>query len=41
MMDDRLSALAMISIESACVRNLDYSKIIEEFANEKARKHLF
>ena len=30
-MDDRLTSLALISIESACVRSLDYNDIIDAF----------
>ena len=37
-MDDRLTLLALISIESACVRSLDYNDIIDVFATAKARK---
>ena len=37
-MDDRLTSLALISIESACVRSLDYNDIIDVFATAKARK---
>ena len=36
-MDDRLTSLALISIESACVRSLDYNDIIDVFATAKAR----
>ena len=39
-MDDRLTSLALISIESACVRSLDYN-IIDVFATAKARKTIF
>ena len=37
-MDDRLTSLALKSIESACVRSLDYNDIIDVFATAKARK---
>ena len=40
-MDDRLTSLALISIESACVRSLDYNDIIDVFAPTKARKKIF
>ena len=41
MMDDRLSLLAIISIESDCVRSLDYNHIIDVFVAEKAHNKLF
>jgi len=34
-MDDRLTSLALISTESACVRSLDYSDIVDIFATAK------
>ena len=37
-MDDRLTSLALIFIESACVRSLDYNDIVDVFAIAKARK---
>ena len=37
-MYDRLTSLALISIESACVRSLDYNDIIDVFATAKALK---
>ena len=37
-MYDRLTSLALISIESACVRSLDYNNIIDVFATTKVRK---
>ena len=40
-MDDRLTPLALIFIESACVRSLDYNDIIDDFATAKARKKIF
>ena len=40
-MDDRLTSYALISIESACVRSLDYNDIIDVFATAKARKNFF
>ena len=36
--DDRLTSLALISIESACVCNLDYNDIIDVFATAKTGK---
>ena len=41
MMDDRLSSLAIISIESDCARSLDYNHVIDVFAAEKARNKSF
>ena len=35
-MDDRLSSLAILSVENACVRSLDYNGIIDAFATAKA-----
>ena len=40
-MDDRLTSLALIFIESACVRSLDYNDIIDVFATAKARIKIF
>ena len=40
-MDDRLTLLALISIESACVCSLDYNDIINVFATAKTRKKFF
>ena len=41
MMDERLTSLATISIESSCVRDLDLDRIIDVFAAEKARRKTF
>ena len=38
MQDDRLSGLAVLSIENAEARKLDVSKIIDDFASRKARR---
>ena len=38
-MDDRLTSLALIFNESACVRSLDYNDIVDVFAIAKARKN--
>ena len=40
-MDDRLTSLALISIESACVCSVDYNDIIDVFTTAKARKKFF
>jgi len=40
-MDDGLTSLVLISIDSACVRSLDYNDIIYVFATAKARKNYF
>ena len=40
-LDDRLSSLAILSVENACVRSLDYNGIIDAFATAKARKKNF
>ena len=40
-MNDRLTSLALISIESACVRSLDYNDIIDVFATAKTREKNF
>ena len=37
-MDDRLTSLVLISIESACVRSLDYNNIIDVFAIAKRER---
>ena len=39
--DDRLSGLAVLSIENAEARKLDVSKIIDDFASRKARRRQF
>jgi len=39
--DDRLSGLAVLSIENAKARKLDVSKIIDDFASPKARRRKF
>ena len=41
MQDDRLSGLAVLSIENAEARKLDVSKIIDDFASRKARRTKF
>ncbi|KAH1183266.1 hypothetical protein KIL84_004758 [Mauremys mutica] len=41
MTDDRLSALAVISIENKIARSLDYDALINQFAENKARKKRF
>ena len=41
MTDERLSNLAMISIESATAKTLDMTELIKTFAFLKARKKLF
>jgi hypothetical protein len=38
MTNDRLSALAIISIENKIARSLDYDALINQFAENKARK---
>jgi len=40
MQDDRLSGLAVLSIENAVARKLDVSKI-DDFASRKARRRKF
>ena len=40
-MDDRLTSLALLSIESACVRCVDYKDIIDVFTTAKGRKKIF
>ena len=37
-MDDRLTSLALISIESACVRSVNLNDIIDVFTTARARK---
>ena len=41
MMNDRLSSLANISIESDCAWSLNYEHVIDVFAAERARKNRF
>ena len=41
MTDDRLSALAIISVENKIARSLDYDALIKQFAENKARKKRF
>jgi len=41
MQNDRLSGLAVLSIENAEARKLDVSKIIDDFASRKARRRKF
>ena len=41
MQGDRLSGLAVLSIENAEARKLDVSKIIDDFASRKARRRKF
>ena len=41
MQDDRLSGLAVLSIENAEARKLDVSKNIDDFASRKARRRKF
>ena len=41
MQDDRLSVLAVLSIENAEARKLDVSKIIDDFVSRKARQRKF
>ena len=41
MINDRLSSLAIILIESDCARSLDYNHVIDVFAAEKARNKSF
>ena len=41
MMDDRLSSLAIISIESDCAQSLDYNHVIDVFVAEKAHNKSF
>ena len=40
-MDDRHSSLAILAVENACIRSLDYIGIIDAFAIAKARKKNF
>ena len=39
--DDRLSALAMLSIENDVARQLKYDDIINQFAENKSRRKAF
>ena len=39
--DDKLSSLAILSVENACVRSLEYNGIIDAFATAKAQKKIF
>ena len=41
MRQDRLNYLAIMSIESDITKQLDYSDVIDEFANAKSRKRCF
>ena len=41
MTDNRLSSLAMLSIENDCARSLDYDNVITAFAIKKVRSRLF
>jgi hypothetical protein len=41
MSEERLSDLAMLSIENERARKLDSSKVVDIFAQEKARKRTF
>ena len=41
MTQERLNGLAILSIESEFFRNLDYRKIIEDFASRNARRHRY
>ena len=41
MQDDRLSGLSVLSNENAEARKLDVSKIIDDFASQKARRRKF
>ena len=38
-MNDRLTSLALLSIESACIRCVDYKDIIDVFTTAKGRKN--
>ena len=38
MSQERLSGLAILSIENATARTIDYNDIIDEFASKRARK---
>ena len=40
-MNNRLSSLAILSVEKACVCSLDYNGIIDTFATAKTRKNNF
>ena len=41
MSEERLSDLAMLSIENEHAKKLDTSKVVDIFAQEKARKRTF
>jgi len=41
MQDNRLRGLVVLSIENAEARKLDVSKIIDDFASQKARRRKF
>jgi len=41
MSQDRLNGLAILSIESRFLANVDYDKIIDEFASRNVRRHRF
>ena len=41
MSQERLSGLAMISIENECLDKLNYDDLIEEFASKNARRSNF
>ncbi|GJS91507.1 zinc finger MYM-type protein 1 [Tanacetum coccineum] len=41
MSQDRLNGLAILSIKSRFLANVDYDKIIDEFASRNARRHRF
>ncbi|XP_071739068.1 uncharacterized protein [Rutidosis leptorrhynchoides] len=41
MTQERLNGLAILSIESGFLSNIDYDKIIEDFASKYARRHHF
>ena len=41
MSDERLASLAILSIENEVAKEMDFSQIVEEFANAKSRKVRF
>ena len=41
MTQERLNALALISIENEFLENIDYEKLIDEFASKNARRLMF
>ena len=41
MLDDRLSALSSLAIESELLRSMDFEDLIHDFANSKSRKKTF